>query len=99
MMSFEECQEWGRKRREEEQALRERQKQIHEEELRKMGIDPNSLKTPRPQYEHPATPEKGIVVLLFIAGYVLSFLFKPWWLGVTVMTILLCKYVTRHDND
>lgn len=99
MMSLEEAQDLGKKRIEEEQALYNRRVQIRNEELKKMGVNPNAQLNPSEKYEHPSMPGSGMMAVLFIIGYVVCFMFKPWWLGFIVMTILLGKYVSRHDND
>ena len=98
MMSFEEAQEWGKKRRAEEAARNARLANIRNEELRKIGVDPNAQQS-KCQYEHPCMPSSGAMTILFIAGYIGCFLFKSWWVGWIVLTILLGKYISRHDND
>ena len=99
MMSFEEAQEWGRRREEEKKVLRQRQEQIHREELKKMNVDLDTQKPIKLKYEHPSMPGNGMMAVLFIIGYIVCLLFKDWWIGWIVLTIALGKYLGRHDND
>ena len=81
MMSFEECQEWGRKRRQEEEELKNRMEKIHQNELRKQGIDPNAYKTEQ-KYYHPNTLDKSEAlfwyVLIMIFGSIFSARILIW---------------------
>lgn len=103
MMSFEECQEWGRRMREEKENLRKRQEEIHRNELIKQGIDPDTIK-PTPQrkpheYDHPSTPDDGLVTVLYIVGMIASLIFNDFWIPWFILTIVYGKFITRHDND
>ena len=99
MMSFEECQAWGKKRREEKAALEAKCAEIRKQEMIKQGINPDSQNTPAPKYEHPAMPGQVMMTILFIVGYIGSFIFKDWWIPWIILTVLLGKYLSRHDND
>lgn len=99
MMSFEECQEWGRKIREEREELNRKNKIIRQEELRKMGIDINTQKSPPPKYDHPCTPDDGFITILYIVGMIASFIFTQWYVAWFGLTIAYVKFITRHDND
>lgn len=99
MMSFEECQEMGRKIREEERKRNERMAKIRDDELRKIGIDSNVQKSIEPKYDHPSMPEDGFVTVLYIVGMVTSLLFKDFWIPWVILTIVYGKFITRHDND
>ena len=99
MMSFEEAQKWGQKRAAEEKELKERMSKIRNEELRKKGVDVDNKESIKCKYEHPSMPESGTMIVLFVIGYVVCLLFKGWWVGWIALTVLLGKYVSRHDND
>lgn len=99
MMSFEECQEWGKKMREERAALEYKNEQIRQDRLRKMGIDPNAIQTEKPKYDHPCMPDDGFVTILYIIGMVASLIFTQWYIAWFGLTIAYIKFITRHDND
>ena len=99
MMSFEEAQEWGKKRRAEEAARREMLSNIRNEELCQMGVRPTVQGSDKPQYEHPCMPSSGAMAVLFILGYLGCLFFNGWWVGWIMLTVLLGKYLSRHDND
>ena len=99
MMSFEECQEWGRKRQREQEVLMKKQEQIHRNELIKLGINPDSQQSMKPKYDHPSTPDDGFVTVLYIIGMVASLIFKDFWILWIGLTIAYSKFITRHDND
>ena len=98
MMSFEECQEWGKRLTEEKKQRKELMIKIHEEELIKKGINPNIQTTQKPKYDHPGTPDDGFVILLYIIGMVVSLLFKEFWLMWIALTLAFVKFITRHEN-
>ena len=99
MVDFEECQEWGRQRQQEKEELRKRMTKIRDDELRKKGIDPDAYKNIKPKYDHPGTPDDGLVTVLYVAGMVGSLIFKDFWIPWLMLTIAYGKFVTRHDND
>ena len=99
MMSFEECQELGRRRRQEKEELRKRQEQIHREELIKRGINLDVQQFTKPKYDHPSTPDDGFITVLYVIGMVASLIFKDFWIAWIGLTILYSKFITRHDND
>ena len=99
MMSFEECQEWGRRRQQEKESLRQKQEQIHREELRKRGVNPDVQQIVKPKYDHPSMPEDSFVTVLYIIGMVGSLIFKDFWIAWIGLTAAYGKFITRHDND
>ena len=99
MMSFEECQEWGRKRQQEKEELNTRMSKIRDDELRKNGIDPEAYKNIKPKYDHPSMPEDGFVTFLYIAAMIGSLIFKDFWIVWMGLTAAYGKFITRHDND
>ena len=99
MMSFEEAQAMGKRIREEEQRRFEMRKKIRDDELRKMGINPDTQKFIKPKHDHPGTPEDGFVAILYIIGMVGSLIFKDFWIAWIILTICYGKFITRHDND
>jgi hypothetical protein len=99
MMSFEECQEMGRKIREERAMMDAKCKEICRQQRIKQGLPPDLPQAPTPKYEHMAMPGEGIVIVLFIVGYLGSLIFKNWWIAWIILTVLLGKFITRHDND
>ena len=66
MMSPKECQEWSNKRRQEKEELRNRMNKIHQEELIKMGVNPNIPKIEEKFY-HPNTLDKSEARIIYIA--------------------------------
>ena len=99
MMSFEEAQAMGKRIREEEQRRFEMRKKIRDDELRKMGINPDVNKFIKPKYDHPSTPDDGFVTVLYVIGMVGSLIFKDFWIVWILLTIGYGKFITRHDND
>lgn len=99
MMSFEECQEMGRRIREEERQRNERMAKIRDDELRKKGINPDAQKNIKPKYDHPSMPEDGFVTFLYIAAMIGSLIFKDFWIAWIALSIAYGKFITRHDND
>lgn len=103
MMSFEECQEWGRRMRAEKEVFEKKQMEIRNRELRKQGIEPSTKKSivsKKPhEYDHPSTPDDGFVTFLYIIGMIASLIFKDFWIPWIMLTIAYGKFITRHDND
>ena len=99
MISFEECQEIGRKNREEKEALNKKMAEIRNVELRKMGVNPDNQKNVKPKYDHPSMPDDGLVLILYIVSMAASLIFKDFWIAWIVLTIAYGKFVSRHDND
>ena len=102
-MSFEECQEWGRRMRAEKEAFAKKQMEIRNNELRKKGIDPDTIKPIRNkqphEYDHPSTPDDGFVTFLYIIAMVGSLIFKDFWVLWILLSVAYGKFITRHDND
>ena len=103
MMSFEECQEWGRRMRAEKEEFEKKQMEIRRNEFIKKGINPDSC-NPIPQkkpweYDHPSTPNDGFVTFLYIVGMIGSLIFKDFWIPWIILSIAYGKFITRHDND
>ena len=99
MMSFEECQEWGRKMREEEEKRKTEIERIRQEELKKIGINPNTQKCSQPKYDHPCTPDDRFVTILYVIGMIGSLMFKQWYIAWFALTVWYGMFITRHDND
>lgn len=99
MMDFKECQEWGKRRRDEKENLRKRQEQIRKDELKKMGIDPNNQPSIKPKYDHPSMPEDGFITVLYVVGMIASMIFNDFWIAWIALTILYGNFISRHDND
>jgi hypothetical protein len=103
MMSFEECQEWGRRMRAEKEAFEKKQMEIRNNELRKQGIDPSTMKpiaSKKPhEYDHPSMPDDGFVTFSYIIGMIASLIFTQWYIAWFGLTIAYSKFITRHDND
>ena len=99
MMSFEECQELGRKMKTEKEELNKKMSQIRNDELRKMGINPDDKKTAKPKYDHPSMPEDGMITFLYIVFMIASLIFNDFWIPWVILTIAYGKFITRHDND
>lgn len=99
MMSFEECQELGRKMKAEKEELNKKMSQIRDGELRKMGINPDDKKIVQPKYDHPSMPEDGLITFLYIVLMITSLIFNDFWIPWIILTITYGKFITRHDND
>lgn len=99
MMSFEEAQELGKRIRAEKEKRYKIMEQVHQEELRKMGINPDTQKFTKPKYDHPNTLEDEFVTVLYVIGMVGSLIFKDFWIPWFILTIVYGKFITRHDND
>lgn len=99
MISFEEAQEMGKRIRAEEKRIFEMRKKTRDEELRKMGIDPDTRKHTKPKHDHPSTPDDGFITVLYIIGMVGSLIFKDFWVAWIGLTILYSRFITRHNND
>jgi hypothetical protein len=103
MMSFEECQEWGRRMRAEKEALSKRQEEIRRGKLSKQGINLNkinSIKNKQPwEYDHPSTPDDGFITFLYIIAMIGSLIFADFWILWIGLTIAYGKFITRHNND
>ena len=99
MMSFEECQEWGKRMRAEKEAFNKKQEEIRMAELKKNGIDPETLNVPEPKWDHPCTPDDGFVTVLYVIGMIASLIFNDFWIAWIVLTAAYGKFITRHDND
>jgi hypothetical protein len=99
MMSFEECQEWGKKVKEEKEELNKKMVRIRENELRKMGINPDNQRVIKQKYDHPSMPEDGAVTFLYLVCMIGSLIFKDFWIPWFILTVLYGKFITRHDND
>ena len=97
MMSFEECQEMGRQIRKNYEESEARIRQAEADRLKKLGIAPMPVN--KPKYEHPSMPDDGLVIILFIIGYIACLLFKGWWVGWIALSAALGKFLSRHDND
>ena len=99
MMSFKECQEWGKKRIADEEELNKRMTKIRNDELRRRGINPDDQKTIKPKYDHPSMPEDGFVTFLYIVGMIGSLIFKDFWIPWIILTIVYGNFISRHDNN
>lgn len=99
MMSFEECQEMGRRIREEEQKRNRRMETIRKDQLIKRGISVDNKKTTKPKYDHPSTPDDGFVTFVYIAAMIGSLIFKSFWMIWIVLSVAYGMFITRHDND
>lgn len=99
MMSFEECQKWGRKIRDEKESLRIQNEKIHREKLIKMGINPDLQEPVEVKYDHPLAPSDGVITALYIIGMIGCLIFKDFWIPWIILTILYGKLITRHDNN
>lgn len=99
MMNFEECQEWGRKMREEKENLNRQIEKIRREELMNKGINPDLQQPIKPKYDHPGMPDDGFVTVLYVIGMLTSLIFNDFWILWIGLTILYVKFITRHDND
>lgn len=98
-MSFEECQEWGRKKRSERAALEAKCREINRQERIKLGLEPYQPQAQKPKYDHPCTPDNGFVTVLYILGMIGSFIFKQWYIAWFALTVWYGMFITRHDND
>lgn len=65
-MSFEECQEWGKRRRKKQEELNKKMDKIHQDELIKMGINPNQPHVEE-KYYSPNTLDKSVARIIYIA--------------------------------
>lgn len=99
MLSFEQCQEMGRKIREEEKQRNEELARIRNEELKKMGVNPDVQKHEKTKYDHPCMPEDGTVIILYIVAMAASLIFKDFWILWIALTAAFGKFITRHDKD
>ena len=103
MMSFEECQEWGRKMRAEQAEFEKKQMEIRHNELRKQGIDPSTIKSipqKKPhEYDHPCTPDDTFVTVIYVIAMIASLIFKDFWIPWIMLSIAYGKFITRHNND
>jgi hypothetical protein len=96
MLSFEECQEMGKRIREEEKKRNERIENIRKEELRKQGIDPDAYKNVKPQYDSPYALENGPATILWLVVAIGALIFKDGWMISVIATFVWLKYITRH---
>ena len=99
MFSIEEYQELGKQMREQRRKDQEYIESVRRSELSKRGIDLNTQNISKPQWDHPCTPSDGFGTVLYIASMIGSLIFKQWYLGWIVLTILYIKFITRHNND
>ncbi len=99
MSSFNQYQEIGRKIKEEEKKRHTELERIRNEELKKRGVNPDMQECEKPKYDHPCTPEDGVVIVLYIIAMAASLLFKDFWIAWIALTVAFGKFITRHDND
>lgn len=103
MMSFEECQEWGKRMRAERAEFEKKQMEIRNNELRKQGVDLDTIKpikNKQPwEYDHPSTPDDGFVTFLYIIAMIGSLIFKDFLVLWVMLSVTYGKFITRHNND
>ena len=98
MMSFEERQEWGKKMREEKEALNKKMEEIRKEELKKQGICFDTYKDITPQYDSPYALENGEATVLWLIVAIGAFIFKDGWMISIIATIIWLNHIIRHIN-
>lgn len=97
MMSFEECQEWGRRMEQEKKELQEKQEQIRREELRKRGINPDTINQDvKPKYDSPYALDNGLATVLWLIVAIGALIFKGGWILSIVATVVWFNHITRH---
>ena len=96
MMSFEECQEWGKRRREERELLNRKIEQIHQEELRKIGINPNTQEHIQPKIDLVYSLENGGATVLWLIVAIGALIFNGGWILSIIATGVWFNYITRH---
>ena len=98
MLSIEKYQEIARQNREEEKQRKEFLAKVREDELRKMGVNPNTQTQTQPKYDHPGMPDDCFVTLLYVIGMIASLIFNQWYIAWFGLTIVYGNFLTRHDN-
>lgn len=96
MISFEECQEMGRKRKEEEEKRNAEIERIREERLKRSGVNPDVYKQEKPQYDSPYALENSTATVLWIIVAVGGLIFNGGWILSIIATIVWLNYITRH---
>lgn len=96
MMSFEECQEWGKKMRAEKEALNKKMEKIRKEELKKQGIYSDSYKNTTPKYDSPYALENGVATVLWLIVSAGALIFNGGWIISIIATIVWFNHITRH---
>ena len=99
MMSFEECQEWSRKRREEKAALEAKCREIGRQERIQRGLSPERPQVPKEKWDHPCMPDDGFVTFLYVLGMIVCLMFNQWYIGWFALTVWYGMFISRHNND